>query len=156
MGIEGRHIRRGTAADVQMMSEIEREAAISPWSLNQFLSSSLRESEHALVVADGADLVSGFCIYQRVLDEASLMNIAVRPRQQGTGIASMLLTRLRQELIDAGVQRCLLEVRKSNRQAIGLYHKFGFVDDSLRKDYYPTEEGREDAVLMSCQLVNEI
>jgi ribosomal-protein-alanine N-acetyltransferase len=155
MLIERRRIRQSTAADVPAMAKIEQEAAINPWSLSQFLSSSLREHEYSLVAEEGAGLVSGFCIYQRVLDEASLMNIAVRPGRQGVGLASLLLTQLQQTLIDAGVQRCLLEVRESNVSAIVLYRKFGFVDDAIRKDYYSTGDGREDAVLMSCQLVNE-
>ena len=53
------------------MAEIERATAIHPWSLNQFLGSSLREHEHSLVLQQQADgEILGFCIYQQVLDEA--------------------------------------------------------------------------------------
>jgi ribosomal-protein-alanine N-acetyltransferase len=155
MTLEQARIRAGVAQDVQALVAIEREAAISPWSLNQFLSSSLRDNEHTLVLEDGAGVVAGFCIYRCLPDEASLMNIAVRPARQGTGLGRQLLSRLQQTLLGLGVKRCLLEVRRGNKAAIALYRNLGFVDDSVRKDYYPTESGREDALLMSCQLVNK-
>jgi ribosomal-protein-alanine N-acetyltransferase len=148
-------VRAGVAQDVPTLAAIEREAAISPWSLNQFLSSSLRDNEHFLVLEDGGGVVAGFCIYQCLQDEASLMNVAVRPTRQGAGLGRLLLTGLQQTLLDLGVKRCLLEVRRGNKAAIALYHKLGFVHDGVREDYYPTEGGREDAVLMSCQLVNK-
>jgi ribosomal-protein-alanine N-acetyltransferase len=148
-------VRQGLAADVQTLAEIERQAAIVPWSLSQLLTSSLREKDHCLVVEEGPELISGFCIYQRILDEASLLNIAIRPDRQGQGLAGVLLAQLLRVLLESGVQRCLLEVRQSNAAATALYYKYGFVDDAIRKDYYPTKVGREDAILMSCQLVAE-
>ncbi|MCZ6831549.1 MAG: hypothetical protein O7F73_18545, partial [Gammaproteobacteria bacterium] len=48
--------------------------------------------------------------------------------------------------------RCLLEVRCSNGGAIALYRKHGFTEDGVRKNYYPTDGGREDALLMSLNL----
>jgi ribosomal-protein-alanine N-acetyltransferase len=51
-----------------------------------------------------------------------------------------------------GVRRCLLEVRESNTAARGLYETLSFQLDGIRKNYYPTTTGREDALLMSRQL----
>jgi ribosomal-protein-alanine N-acetyltransferase len=42
----------------------------------------------------------------------------------------------------------VLEVRASNLPAINLYRKAGFADIGLRREYYPAENGREDAILM--------
>lgn len=39
-------------------------------------------------------------------------------------------------------------MRVSNQAAIRLYDKHGFNEMSIRKDYYRTKEGREDAILM--------
>ena len=41
-----------------------------------------------------------------------------------------------------------LEVRVSNTRAIALYHSVGFQEISRRKGYYPTRDGREDAIVM--------
>lgn len=152
MGAEAFHVRPGAAADLMSIAAIERQAAPGPWSLSQFVASSLRKSEGSLIVesADGEAL--GFAVYQRVLDEATLLNIAVLPDYQGRGLGARLLRELLEHLSAAGVARFLLEVRQSNERAIGLYRRFGFVDDGVRRDYYPTASGREDALLMSCQL----
>ncbi len=43
-----------------------------------------------------------------------------------------------------------LEVRASNRAAIGLYNSFGFNESGRRQRYY--SDPIEDAVLMTCDL----
>jgi ribosomal-protein-alanine N-acetyltransferase len=46
----------------------------------------------------------------------------------------------------------LLEVRASNVAARGLYCNAGFCEISLRRGYYPADNGREDAIVMECLL----
>ena len=46
------------------------------------------------------------------------------------------------------VSKVYLEVRESNFSAIRLYNKAGFTEVGQRRGYYPTEFGREDALLM--------
>ncbi|MEP5764998.1 MAG: ribosomal protein S18-alanine N-acetyltransferase [Halieaceae bacterium] len=145
-------VRPALASDIQCVSEIEQQAAISPWSLSQLLNSSVSDNTHSLVLESAAGELLGFAIFQWVLDEATLMNVAVRPGQQGHGHGGCLMSALLQELRERGLARCLLEVRESNAAAIALYRKHGFVDDGRRKDYYPTPSGREDGLLMSCQV----
>jgi ribosomal-protein-alanine N-acetyltransferase len=41
-----------------------------------------------------------------------------------------------------------LEVRPSNGRAIDLYTSLGFETIGLRRNYYPADQGREDAVVM--------
>jgi ribosomal-protein-alanine N-acetyltransferase len=43
----------------------------------------------------------------------------------------------------------LLEVRRSNTVAQKLYHSEGFHELGIRKGYYPTNEGREDAIILA-------
>ncbi len=53
------------------------------------------------------------------------------------------------------IDSMLLEVRESNQTAISLYRSEGFVDDGLRKNYYPPKivgGEREAALLMSRSL----
>ena len=51
-----------------------------------------------------------------------------------------------------GAESALLEVRPSNRPAIDLYLSLGFSEAGLRRDYYPAERGREDALVLVCTL----
>lgn len=138
------------------MADLEKRAAINPWSLSQFLESSLRDSDAALVAESGDAALLGFAIFQRVLDEASLLNIAVEPTQQGRGLGAALLRHLLESLAQQGVSRLLLEVRCGNLPAIRLYRRLGFVDDGRRPDYYPVPGGREDALLMSRELEGKL
>jgi ribosomal-protein-alanine N-acetyltransferase len=49
----------------------------------------------------------------------------------------------------------LLEVRPSNEHAIRLYHQLGFNEVGTRPDYYPSVEGREDALIMARSLLSD-
>ncbi len=149
---EAPRIRPGQAADLKAMANIEKRAAINPWSLSQFLESSLRDSDACLVLEAADGELLGFAVYQCVLDEATLLNIAVAPAQQGLGHGARLLRYLLDRLAQRGVMRLLLEVRCGNHSAISLYRRLGFVDDGRRPDYYPVPGGREDALLMSREL----
>lgn len=49
----------------------------------------------------------------------------------------------------------VLEVRQSNFRAQQLYHQLGFNEMSIRRGYYPAEQGREDAILMGLDLSSQ-
>lgn len=152
MPISGAALRPGRAEDLKAIVEIEQAASPGPWSLSQFVSASVRNANGTFVVeSDGGELL-GFAVYQQVLDEATLMNIAVKPTAQGGGLGARLLDAVMTRVADQGARRLLLEVRESNAPALALYRRFGFVDDGRRRDYYPSADGREDAVLMSLDL----
>jgi ribosomal-protein-alanine N-acetyltransferase len=46
----------------------------------------------------------------------------------------------------------LLEVRPTNEIAVNLYRSFGFNDLAIRPNYYPSENGREDALIMAMSI----
>lgn len=152
MGADSARVRPGRAGDLKAMATVEQRAALNPWSLSQFLGNSLAKDTGSLVLESADEAVCGFAVYQKVLDEATLLNIAVDPAVQGHGLGSLLMRALLARLRDSGTRRLLLEVRAGNRRAIALYRRFGFVDDGVRRNYYPGATGTEDALLMSCQL----
>ena len=89
---------------------------------------------------------------QVVLDEATLFNIAVDPAWQRRGFGRQLLTHLIGELEQRDVLTLWLEVRASNVAAIALYESLGFNEVTVRRNYYPTTDGREDAIIMALPL----
>ncbi len=145
-------LRRGEAADLKAITAIERAASPGPWSLSQFVSASLRNSDDMVVAESPGGDVVGFAVYQRVQDEVTLMNIAVDPDSQGLGYGRGLLEEVVRALKRERASRLQLEVRAGNARAIELYRSVGFVDDGLREGYYPCADGREDAILMSLDL----
>jgi ribosomal-protein-alanine N-acetyltransferase len=132
------------------MSKIDCLVSPLPWSAAQFLPACepIDESERSLVI-ETASGIAGFIVYQTVLDEGSIYNIAVAPEQQRKGYAQQLLHAAMADMIDHGVSRCLLEVRESNLAARNLYDSLDFQRDGVRSNYYRNADQREDALLMS-------
>ena len=139
-------------ADIDALLAIEEAATPYPWSRKQF-ADGFEAGEFGWGVEADAHLVA-FAIFNSVLDEASLLDIAVHPYYQRRGLARELLAACLHELQQRGSARCLLEVRISNGAAIALYRALEFSDDGRRRHYYPTANGREDALLMSRSLTD--
>lgn len=140
-------IRALVPGDAARLHQIEQACTAFPWTLNQFIEGLEGEEfgwgdEH-----DGA--LTGFALFQQVLDEATLLNTAVHPDWRRRRIARELLLHALTHLPARGVVRCLLEVRVGNAAAIALYRSLGFGVDGRRPHYYPAVGGREDALLMS-------
>lgn len=143
-------------SDLALLNEIDASATQFPWSLSQFMASALHDC--CVVVCAGQHVV-GFAIFQQVLDEVSLLNIAVAPDHQGQGHAKALLNYQLQQLVAQGALQCFLEVRASNLNAIGLYKSLGFIVVGERKNYYPVSSAREkndreNALVMCLSLEN--
>ena len=136
-----------TTTDLARAYEIETRAHAFPWSEKTFASNQgERYRNYRLLVGD---VMAAFAITQVVLDEATLFNIAVDPAWQRKGLGRQLLEHLIGELEKRGVLTLWLEVRASNTAAIALYESLGFNEATIRRNYYPTAQGREDAIIMA-------
>ena len=71
------------------------------------------------------------------------------PLTSAAGWGRELLEHLTRELETRDVFTLWLEVRASNVAAIALYESLGFNEATIRRNYYPTAEGREDAIIMA-------
>jgi len=97
----------------------------------------------------------GFAEFQCILDECHLHAIAIEAARQGRGLGRQFLQALLQEAESLNCRVCLLEVRRSNTAAIGLYAGQGFELMGMRKGYYPaagSEQTAEDALLYTLSL----
>jgi ribosomal-protein-alanine N-acetyltransferase len=81
--------------------------------------------------------------------EAHVLNICVDPQQQRKGYGHVILEHLIGIARRHDMEMCLLEVRPSNTAAVALYHASGFNEVGVRKNYYPDENGREDALILA-------
>lgn len=140
--------------DLPSLSEIEACCFTPPWSDSQLHSYITGDRYLSVGLWQGGQL-NGFALLSTVLDEAELLQIAVRPGLRGKGLAEGVLKFSHEQLSHRGIVRNMLEVRSSNVAALSLYRRLGYQQDGLRKGYYPTDTGREDAVLMSCSNLPE-
>jgi ribosomal-protein-alanine N-acetyltransferase len=93
--------------------------------------------------------VLGYIGAWEIIDEAHITTVAVNPEYKGRGIAKALLVAVLERCYEAKIKYITLEVRVSNKAAIGLYEKFGFKSLGLRKKYYQNDG--EDALIMWTQ-----
>lgn len=137
---------RFSECDIPSIVALEGAATDFPWR-EESLRSSI-ESGHSCFCFRNAGHPVAFAIMSLVLDEATLLNIAVHPQHQGQGLGRQLLEAALAEMEHAGAVTCLLEVRASNEAAQALYHSLGFCEAGQRRAYYPGPKGREDALIM--------
>jgi ribosomal-protein-alanine N-acetyltransferase len=142
-------LREANTSDAIVLAQLNAAASAHPWSVSQFDF----DAECVLLIEADAQ-PRGFIVFSYVLEVASILNIAVHPDSQRRGMAAQLLRAAFRSMGELGVDRCLLEVRSSNRGASALYENFGFQVDAIRKNYYPAKTGREDAILMSKNLLS--
>ncbi len=145
-------IRSLTQSDMSQMLSVERQAHSHPWTEWVF-KDCLRSDYRFSGVVDGSEELAAFCVVANLFDEAHLLNICVLPSYQGQGLGRKLLGYLIGEAKNDGMERLLLEVRQGNSKALRLYKSEGFERIGLRKGYYPSAQGREDAVVLSLLLL---
>jgi len=144
-------LRDMSEADLDAVLRIEREVHAHPWTAGNF-SDALRSKYLCKVYESETDGMVGYAILMLAVDEAELLDIAIAAGQQRHGRGRKLLEEMMALARRQNMQRMVLEVRASNLAAIALYRKAGFSDIGLRRDYYPAENGREDAILMGREL----
>ena len=148
-------IRIMQESDLEAVMINENSAYDFPWSASIMASNQKR---HYCIVFESPATenkppqILGHAILSTVVDEASVLNIAVSPNAQRQRIGYRLMENI---LSHASSKNCIevfLEVRESNRPAFTMYHEFGFNEVGVRHNYYPSHQGREDAILLACYL----
>lgn len=135
-------------SDLDRLWRIESAVYSEPWS-KSLLGESLKASMTHTVGLLIADELCGYSIYQIVLDEGHLLNLAVDPVHQGLGLGGQILDHSIEHVRSRGVKRFFLEVRPTNEKAKGLYESRGFRGLFIREKYYASGE---DALVMFLDL----
>lgn len=139
-------ILKMTKEHLDSVLKIEQNSFTHPWSKESFLSELEKDSSFAFVVEENDDVV-GYALMSTVLDEGSLLDIAVDSAHRRKGVANLLFSHLCEKAKEKNLSFITLEVRASNENAIAFYKKSGFETVALRKNYYTKPQ--EDAILMT-------
>ena len=143
-------LRPMRAADLDRVMEVEPALYAHPWTRGNF-DDSLTGGYSCRVVECGSAL-AGYGVLMIGVREAHLLNLSVATAWQRRGLGRMLLEHFVLVARASDAAQLLLEVRPSNRDARRLYVEFGFRDITVRRGYYPSGRGREDAILMGISL----
>lgn len=140
--------------DLDEVMAIEATIYSHPWTRGNFRDS-LRAGYQCrtwrLAQSRGGDLV-GYFVLMAAAGEAHLLNLSIGSSWQRNGHGSALLREAASLAQQLGAQNLFLEVRPSNHAAQALYRKFGFNRVAVRRDYYPAQAGREDALVLTLPL----
>lgn len=140
-------LRTMTYSDLKQVIAVEKKAYPHPWSIGIFRDC-LRVGYNAWVMTL-EDKVIGYGIIMLAPGEAHILNICVSPDYQGKSLGRYLLRHLVKKSHQTDIDMVLLEVRRSNTNAKQLYDSEGFHELGVRKAYYPTDSGREDAIILA-------
>jgi ribosomal-protein-alanine N-acetyltransferase len=146
-------LARATREDTSALAALEAACHSHPWTEAQFLEEVGYGPPNAVLVlrgppapSDPGQGVRAYCVYRVIVDEMHILNIAVAPAGRRRGLARWLMGFAMRHAARSGARRAFLEVRSSNREALGLYESLGFSRVSVRRDYY--REPSEDAIVL--------
>lgn len=137
-------------ADVTAVGKIERRNYVIPWKDSIFRD--CLKAGYKGFVLNHDDTLLGYAMLQIGYKESHLLNLCIDAAYQGRGFARLLLDHTETVSIAESAEMMFLEVRPSNPRARALYEANGFNEISVRKNYYDTPTGREDAVVMAKDL----
>lgn len=146
-------LRLLTQDDLPDVMQLERAAHSHPWRQSSF-EDCLKGRQKCWLAFNKEKLV-GLVVVTHAGGDAELLNLSVSPQSQRRGIGQLLVQHAIECVTDKA-QMLFLEVRRSNSKAIEMYAKEGFFEVGERRNYYPTANGHEDAILMAYQLPGEI
>lgn len=143
-------IRPMRPGDIEAVHGVETSAYDYPWTATIF-GDCLRMGYECWVQL-ATDRIVGHFVLAMGPGEAHVLNLAVHPHWHNRGLGRSLLSRALDRAEELGAESVFLEVRPSNEPAVHLYRSLGFRRVGRRRDYYPCEQGREDAFVMRYDL----
>ncbi|MCE9632180.1 MAG: ribosomal protein S18-alanine N-acetyltransferase [Planctomycetia bacterium] len=135
--------------DMSEVIGIEQQAFEFPWSEEDF-TRCLRQRNCIGMVAELADSVVAFMIYELHRSRLHMLNFAVTRSHRRLGIGTQMMEKLVGKLTPDRRGRIVLEVRETNLPAQLFFRSLGFRATSVLKDFY--QDSTEDAYMMQYAL----
>ncbi len=145
----GIHVRWMIRRDMLEVSAIEQEAFEFPWSEEDF-TRCLRQRNCIGMVAEIADSVVAFMIYELHRSRLHILNFAVLRSHRRLGIGTHMMEKLVGKLTPDRRGLIALEVRETNLAAQLFFRSLGFRATAVLKDFY--QDTTEDAYMMQYAL----
>tara|TARA_A100000164_G_C21670433_1_gene659324 strand:- start:34 stop:474 length:441 start_codon:yes stop_codon:yes gene_type:complete len=104
---------------------------------------------------EGFSIKQGFYIghiYANIVaDQADILSFIIKNKYRRQGFGTILFCKFITTLKSKGVKEFFLEVSEKNVGAQKFYNRFGFIKIGIRKDYYKTILGKQNAYLLKLQ-----
>jgi [ribosomal protein S18]-alanine N-acetyltransferase len=139
------HIRWMIRRDMPDVLEIERHSFEFPWFEDDFIRC-LRQRNCIGMVAEHAERVVGFMIYELHKTRLHVLNFAVAADVRRRGVGRQMIDKLVGKLSSQRRTRISLEVRETNLPAQVFFRQAGFRATTVLREFY--DDSPEDAYLM--------
>lgn len=131
------HVRPARTADLLTIYRLEQQCFDQPWPFTAF-ESHVDAPGFLVAIVDGrlAGYVVGAVEDGFPGPRGHIKDLAIHPDFRRCGIGRHLLSQSLTRLREAGAISAVLEVRPSNKAAVGLYRSLGFEPSHRRPGYY--------------------
>jgi len=136
--------------DLDMVYLLETNSYQYPWT-KEILRDCILYNYDSYSVFFEKSLV-GYIISKISYPETHILNLTVEKTFRNNGIGESLIKLIINDARIRNSQDIILEVRSSNIVAQYLYEKLSFKKIGIRKDYYESDNGREDAFVLRLEL----
>ena len=136
--------------DLNKIYDLELESYDFPWT-KEILRDCILYKYDSFSVFFNENLV-GYVIAKITYPETHILNLTVKKNFRKKGIGKSLIELIISEARLRSSENILLEVRVGNYEAQSLYEKLNFQIIGTRKNYYESENGREDAYVLKLDL----
>ena len=142
-------LRQMTENDIPRAAEMERMIFTDPWSEKVYRETFKLEGVEYVAATDETDdgeVIVGVAGVRNIVGTGEITNVMALPGYRRQGIAKRMIADLIERGRRLGAEEFTLEVRVSNKTAINVYEKLGFVGEGIRPKFYRNPE--EDALIM--------
>lgn len=145
------YLARLSVDDIPSLQPLEDEVKLAFWGNDNYRRFLEEYPEYfgckAVFSSNGNnEKLVGFFLARSIYDSLEILKLGVFPGYQRQGIGTGLMETAYAEGIRRGCNRCFLEVRKSNQNAIQFYYRHNFRIAGTRLNYYT--DPVEDAWIM--------
>jgi|TARA_X000001036_G_C20423144_1_gene702009 ribosomal-protein-alanine N-acetyltransferase len=136
--------------DLDKVYNLELDSYDYPWT-KEILRDCILYKYDSFEVLFNNNLV-GYVISKITYPETHILNLTVKKSFRKKGIGKSLVELIISDARLRNSENIILEVRVNNIEAQSLYKKLNFQMIGIRKDYYESKNGREDAYVFNLDL----
>lgn len=142
----------GSTRSPALLAALHAQAFDAPWSEAEF--ARLLDLPNVMALTALAPAPVGFVLAWASAGEGEILTMGVAPGARRSGAGRALVRAALRGLEAQGALAVFLEVRTGNDAARALYQSAGFEEQGVRKGYYSTAGGRQDALILRRNLSN--
>lgn len=139
--------------DVPDIMDIELRSFQRPWTEDDLLMQ-LRRNNCNTIVAEYDGKIIGFAVYELLIHELHILNLAVHPEYRRNGVGTAMVVKLLNKLSQQRRRVLAVEVRETNLAAQLFFRACGSTGSQLWHDYY--EDTGEDAYRICFRVGEEV